>query len=584
MASVTTTAPSKPPVQERGTFSKKFNFNYFVQDNVTGSRGLIIWVSFLALINLGLLFQQFNNAPGRTWIIFGIWAVTVLGTVVGELFTLHIGATRWLKENMFNSVSNALLTLLLALLVGIVVAGLWSWGVVNATFDPQLTHPDVRTFDGASWGVIWGARKLLLTGLLEPEQSWRVILWTVTILALWALSFIGTREQTRETRWGTLVRQFANVGWLLSPFLSYIFLAGLEYTEPFIDPRRLIIGTIVFSAIMGILWFFKVIQLTPITTALWVLSWPAAYLMWRGITLWNANAELFTTIDPDRWGGLLLTVIFAIFVNLLSFPIGILLALGRRADVQGIPWWILWPVAIGLTAWGLYSSTFGNCIGTIPALCENVNLWATSRNTVEQIVAFWPLLIPLATWAFLRSFNGNFLQAFSVLFIEIIRGVPLITLLFMAIIMAPFFLPEDSQGLSNFWAVIVGYTIFTSSYTAELVRGGLQAIPKGQYEAADSLGINTLQKYRFIILPQALRILIPPLAGAVIGTFKSSSLVALVGMIDLVGSTKAIIANSQWLGLRTELYVFMFVLYFLVSSIVSWYSRRLEERTGLGVR
>ena len=154
----------------------------------------------------------------------------------------------------------------------------------------------------------------------------------------------------------------------------------------------------------------------------------------------------------------------------------------------------------------------------------------------------------------------------------------------MAIIMAPFFVSADTTGIKNFWAVIIGYTIFSSSYMAELVRGGLQAIPKGQYEAADSLGINTLQKYRFIILPQALRILIPPLAGAVIGTFKSSSLVALVGMIDLVGSTKAIIANAQWLGLRTELYVFMFILYFLVSSIVSWYSRRLEDRTGLGIR
>lgn len=586
MASVTTTTTtsSKPPVQKRGTFSKKFNYNYFLQDNVTGSRGLLIWISILAIFSAGLLIQQFGSNPGRTWIVFGIWVVAVLGTVIGELFTLHIGITRWLKENMFNNVSNALMTLFLGLLLTIVVSGLWSWGVVNATFSPELTHPDVRTFNGASWGVIWAARKLLLTGLLEPEHNWRVILWTLTILGLWAATFIGTRERTKDTVWGTWVRRIANTGWILSPFVSYIFLAGLEYTAPFITTRTLIVGTAVVLAIMAILWFFKVIQLNPMTTAAWVLAWPASYILWRAITLWNSNTELFTPIDVDRWGGLLLTVIFAIFVNFLSFPIGIFLALGRRAEVQGIPGWILWPVAILLTFWGLYTSTFGNCIGTPAVLCENVPLLATSRNVIEQILALWPLAIPLAAWAFHRSFKGNFLQAFSVLFIEIIRGVPLITLLFMAIIMAPFFLPEDSQGLSNFWAVIVGYTIFSSAYAAELVRGGLQAIPKGQYEAADSLGINTLQKYRFIILPQALRILIPPLAGAVIGTFKSSSLVALVGMIDLVGSTKAIIANSEWLGLRTELYVFMFVLYFLVSSVVSWYSRRLEERAGLGVR
>ena len=196
----------------------------------------------------------------------------------------------------------------------------------------------------------------------------------------------------------------------------------------------------------------------------------------------------------------------------------------------------------------------------------------------------WPLLIPVATYYFHKSFDGNVVQAFSILSIEIIRGVPLITLLFMAIVMAPFFAPIDSDSIPKFWAVIIGYTIFSSAYMAELVRGGLQAIPKGQYEASDAVGLNTLQKYRFIVLPQALRILIPPLAGAVIGTFKSSSLVALVGMIDLVGVVRAIIANQEWLGLRSELYAFMFVLYFLVSSIVSAYSRRLEERTGLGVR
>ncbi len=583
MASISTTT-NKPPVQKRGTFSKRFNATYFLQDNITGSRGQLIWVIILTILTLGVLVQQLGNAPSRAWIIFGIWAVGVIGTVVGELFTLHIGATRWLKENMFNNVTNVLVTLLLALLLGIVCSGLWRWGVVNATFSPELTHPDVRTFDGASWGVLWGARKLLLTGLLGPEHNSRVIGWTLTILALWLMSFIGTRDSTRETTAGTFIRRVANTGWILSPFISYIFLAGLDYEAPFVDFRTLIVGTAIVTAIMGILWFFKVIQLNPVSTAAWVLAWPLSYLLWRTIAYVSFNAEIFSPIDPDKWGGLLLTVIFAIFVNILSFPIGILLALGRRADVQGIPWWLLWPVAILLTAWGLYTSTFGNCIGTPSFLCENVNLWATSRNGIERVISLWPLLIPLATWSFLRSFNGNFLQAFSVLFIEIIRGVPLITLLFMAIIMAPFFLPEDSQGLSNFWAVIVGYTIFTSSYMAELVRGGLQAIPNGQYEAADALGINTLQKYRFIILPQALRILIPPLAGAVIGTFKSSSLVALVGMIDLVGSTKAIIANSQWLGLRTELYVFMFVLYFLVSSVVSWYSRRLEDQSGLGVR
>jgi general L-amino acid transport system permease protein len=256
-------------------------------------------------------------------------------------------------------------------------------------------------------------------------------------------------------------------------------------------------------------------------------------------------------------------------VNILSFPVGIFLALGRRANVQGIPTWLVWPVAIIFTVFFLATST--------PAL------WATSRNSVEKALALWPLLIILVAYGFQRTFQGNMVQAFSVLFIELIRGVPLITLLFMSIVMAPFFAAEGNVG-KNFWAVIVGYTIFSAAYMAELVRGGLQAIPQGQFEAADSLGFNSLQKYRFIILPQALRILIPPLAGSVIGTFKSSSLVALVGMFDLVGVTRAIIGNGQWLGLRSELYAFLFVLYFAVSSVVSGYSRRLEKRINYGAR
>ncbi|MCB0183983.1 MAG: amino acid ABC transporter permease, partial [Caldilineaceae bacterium] len=356
-----------------------------------------------------------------------------------------------------------------------------------------------------------------------------------------------------------------NLLWLLSPIASYIFLAGVSYSEPFIDQSVFISGLVVVLLVMGLLWSFRVIQLTPLSTTLWVLAWPVAYLLWRLI----GETGLFPPIDVDRWGGLLLTMIFAIFVNIISFPIGIFLALGRRSGMQGIPAWIVWPVSLLSTAYFLMTST--------------PELWETARNGIEKMLALWPLLIVIAAYFFMRSFDGNVVKAFSILSIEVIRGVPLITLLFMAIIMAPFFTAEGVE-IDKFWAVIVGYSIFSSAYMAELVRGGLQAIPKGQYEASDSLGLNTLQKYRFIILPQALRILIPPLAGAVIGTFKSSSLVALVGLLDLVGVVRGIIANPEWLGLRSELYAFMFVLYFVVSSVVSWYSRRLEERSGLGVR
>lgn len=587
MATLTTsTRAMEPPREKRGTFSKSFNWTYFLQDNVTGSRALTIWVALLTVVTLAVAVAQLGSAPKRASLIIAVWAVAVLATSVGELFTLHTPVSRWLKENMFNSVSNVLLTLLVSLLTGEVLAQLWSWGYVNATFSPSLTAPDVRS-EGASWGVVWGARKLLLTGPLEPEHTWRVLWVLGLIVVLWALTYIATRPSVKSSvpRFGKTMSML----WLLAPFAAYILLAGLEKNltadvktidfglfwirfNPIVEIAgltfnafTLVVGLLIVLALMAVFWFFRVIQLNTTSILVWVLAWPVAYIVWRLI----AETGMFPPIDVNKWGGLLLTMIFAFFVNIISFPIGILLALGRRASVHGIPGWIVWPVAILSTAYLLTSNT--------------PELWETSRNNIERALALWPLLIIISAYFFMRSFNGNVVKAFSILSIEIIRGVPLITLLFMAIIMAPFFSAEGVE-LDKFWAVIVGYSIFSSAYMAELVRGGLQAIPKGQYEASDSLGLNTLQKYRFIILPQALRILIPPLAGAVIGTFKSSSLVALVGLLDLVGVVRGIIANPEWLGLRSELYAFMFILYFVVSSVVSGYSRRLEERTGLGVR
>jgi len=132
--------------------------------------------------------------------------------------------------------------------------------------------------------------------------------------------------------------------------------------------------------------------------------------------------------------------------------------------------------------------------------------------------------------------------------------------------------------------VIVGYTLFASSYMAETIRGGLQAISKGQYEAADALGFNAMQKMRFIIMPQALRIVIPAIVGQFIGAFKSSSLVAIVGLFDLMGINRVIASNPQWLGLRIELYLFIGFVYFIGSYVMSSYSRRLEVQLSAGER
>lgn len=163
------------------------------------------------------------------------------------------------------------------------------------------------------------------------------------------------------------------------------------------------------------------------------------------------------------------------------------------------------------------------------------------------------------------------------LFIEFIRGVPLITLLFFGSIMLPLFLPE-SWNIDVYTRVAVAVCLFASAYMAEVIRGGLQAIPKGQYEAAAALGLGYWRMMAFIILPQALRISIPGIVNTSIGLYKDTTLVSLVGLFDLLGMAHAINADAKWAALEIELYVFIAALFFITCFAMSRYSLWLEER------
>ncbi len=545
----------------QGSTSRGFHWQYFLQDNVTGSWLLTIWVAVLALATLALTIRQLNTFPTAAIIILAVWFVGILVTVADGLHIRHTAVGNWLRLNLLNSISNVLLTLFLSLVLYALVDGIWQWAVVNATFDPDLTAPQDRPEDGATWGVIFGARNLLMVGRFPRDEIARVWMSVIFIVLLGGVSLVANKIGLWARN--KPLRQILTGFWLLSPVVVYILLAGVQAEGPFINITTLLTGEIVILAVYGLLWWQRVIKFSWPSFIGWVLFWPVAYAAWRAI----GQSDVFPPINVVRWGGLLLTLIVAASVILLSFPLGLILALGRRSEVRGIPWWLIWPVAIMVTIWGLYNST--------------PEILATAQNTVQQILAFWPLLILVAAYILQRSFQGNVIAAASTTFIEFIRGVPLITLLFMGIIMAPFFLSEGAT-LENVWAVIIGYALFSAAYMAELIRGGLQAIPRGQYDAADSIGLNTLQKMRFIILPQALRIVIPGIVGQFIGSFKSSSLVAIVGLFELLGITRTIVANPQWLGLRLELFVFVGLIYFTGSFIMSWYSRRLEARLSVG--
>jgi general L-amino acid transport system permease protein len=189
------------------------------------------------------------------------------------------------------------------------------------------------------------------------------------------------------------------------------------------------------------------------------------------------------------------------------------------------------------------------------------------------IALAFPLAILLALG---RRSQMPAIQALCVAYIELIRGVPLISLLFMTSVMLPLFLPPG-VSIDKLLRAELALVLFAAAYLAEVVRGGLQAIPKEQYEMADALGLNYFQKMTYVILPQALRVAVPPLVNTFVGLFKDTSLVAIIGVFDLLTAVKVSLNEPKWAGFGIEAYLFVALVYFVFCFSMSRYSRRLER-------
>jgi general L-amino acid transport system permease protein len=204
----------------------------------------------------------------------------------------------------------------------------------------------------------------------------------------------------------------------------------------------------------------------------------------------------------------------------------------------------------------------------------------TGIIAVYGLALGYPLSIVLALG---RRSQLPIIRWFCTAIIECVRGVPLISLLFMAAIMLPLFMPEGVT-VDRLLRVLFAYTLFTAAYMAEVVRGGLQAMNRGQYEAADAIGLSYWQKMRLIILPQALTITIPAQVNTFIGLFKDTTLVVVIGVFDFFTTLRAALGDSAWLGFATEAYVFAALVYFVLCFAMSRYSQRLERDFAPGQR
>lgn len=544
-----------------------FDARRLFREHIGRSWWLMLWLALLAYVTVLYTANQFAVATLTTTAVTLFWLVTVSLTVYSEMSRRHRPLTLWLKDNLYSSVTNALLTLLLSLLIIAAVRGFIDYAFVRASFttDPDLAAATLAQFEnpGANWGAVIANMRNLMVFRFPRDETWRIflILGGLAVLGL-ASAFVYPQQRLRRSR----LRQALNWLWLLAPLFSFALLWGVSVTPGAL--QNVLVNTAVSLVIFGALflatrWLLRRYQSTAVGLVL-MLVWVAALA--GAFYLMAAN---FTPIlNPDvAWGGLLLTMIIAIFAIVASFPLGVLLALGRRSQIRGVPWWLTALTAGLLTLYLLFSST-------LPAL-------SSAEGALGTLLAFWPLLIPVFAYLFQKYFQGNVVAAASTIYIESVRGVPLITVLFMSIILFPILLPPGIEVLST-WRVMAAAALFAAAYLAENIRGGLQAIPKGQYEAADSIGLNTVQKYRLIILPQAIRIVIPAIVGQFIGLFLDTTLIAIVGLVELLGVANLITAQPNWLGVRREPYIFLMFVYFIGSWIMVTASRRMEHGALMG--
>ena len=236
------------------------------------------------------------------------------------------------------------------------------------------------------------------------------------------------------------------------------------------------------------------------------------------------------------------------------------------------PWlaWV-WLIVLALVAWLMWGGVLGL------SLVEN-RLWGGLPLTLILATFGIALAFPFGVLLALgRRSHLPVVRALCVVYIELIRGVPLISLLFMASVMFPLFLPAGWE-VDKLLRAQLAIVMFVAAYIAETVRGGLQSVPQGQYASSAALGLGYWGQMRFVVLPQALAAVIGPLTGIFISLFKDTSLVVVIGLFDLTQAAKAAVADAQWQSYSLEAYVFIAAIYFLFCYSMSRYSRRLEQR------
>jgi general L-amino acid transport system permease protein len=408
---------------------------------------------------------------------------------------IDTGALGWARKNLFSSWGNAITTVVLIFLVCWFLAGFLNWAVVNAVWTAP-SGQDCRGH-GACWALIHEKYRFIFFGTFPYEQQWRPLLAIIAMLAM----LLTSADRRMWNKRLILI-------WAVGSFFTFLLMFGqLNISSSLLFFLALVIGA-AGSVMRGALGSRNEINAWRALAGIGLLG-----LVLRIVGVLPAFTlpiAPFSYVETSLWGGLPVTMVLATYGLAFAFPLGILLALGRRSNL---------PLVKGL------------CVG----------------------------------------------------FIELIRGVPLISLLIMASVMLPLFLPSG-MTIDKFLRAFVAVVLFAAAYIAEIIRGGLQSLPKGQFEAADAMGLNYPQKTILIILPQALRVVIPPLINTFIGFFKDTSLVLIIGIFDFLNAANGALVDPNWAGFPAEVYLFAAFVYFCFCFSMSRYSKYLEIELNKGTR
>lgn len=405
------------------------------------------------------------------------------------------GIIGWLRQNLFGSWMNSVLTILSIGFIAIILWEVLPW-IVRSSWTASSLRECREAIDlawgdhvdGACWAVIRERYLQLIYGFYPSEQYWRANL--AFILLLVSLAPILFPALPRQMLWFSAA----------FPFLCFWLLWGGTLWLPIVAALGFAVGYLAFIAAnraAGQLAGAIAALLAPVVWWIWLAA-PVS----RGLD--SVIGIGIEPVESAKFGGFMLSVTIGITGIALSLPIGILLALGRQSGLV-----------------------------ILKSLCVG--------------------------------------------FIEFIRGVPLITLLFVASTLLNIFMPPGTN-FDIILRVVIMVTLFSSAYMAEVIRGGLAALPKGQFEAADSLGLDYWKRQRLVIMPQALKISIPAIVGNFIGLFKDTTLVSIIGLLDPIGLTNNIRADVNWNGIVWELYGFIALLFFIFCFSMSRYSMYLERK------